>query len=128
MNLSQRKALSLGLSRRVTLIQGPPGTGKTRVACQIIKGWSRLNFRKAISSKSGQRGYENSVWKYPCLATAGSNIAVDNLAEGLSKAGLDVIRIGDGGDQNSPFLLETRVRKLLGYRGNDVRQDELRRL
>mmetsp|Transcript_18121 Transcript_18121/g.25403 ORF Transcript_18121/g.25403 Transcript_18121/m.25403 type:complete len:528 (+) Transcript_18121:826-2409(+) len=126
LNLSQKKALILGLSRRVTLIQGPPGTGKTRVACQIIKGWSRLNFRKAI--KFGHRGYENSIWKYPCLATAGSNIAVDNLAEGLSKAGLDVIRIGNGGDENSPFLLDTRAMKVLGYRGNCVRQDELRRV
>lgn len=59
-NTSQRNAIRQALSRTVSIIHGPPGTGKTATAASIIVG--------AVLAGSG-----------PVLATAASNVAVDNL-------------------------------------------------
>lgn len=72
---SQKDAVSKALcSRDVVLIHGPPGTGKTTTLVEYI----------AQEVKRGCR----------VLACAGSNIAVDNIVEGLSKLDLNVVRIG----------------------------------
>lgn len=75
--LNSEQALSLALADRaldVALVHGPPGTGKTTVLVEVI--------RRAVA-----RG--ESV-----LASAPSNLAVDNLVERLVAAGIDPVRIG----------------------------------
>ncbi|WPT18014.1 DNA-binding protein SMUBP-2 [Picochlorum sp. SENEW3] len=72
---SQKDAVTKALSSRdVVLIHGPPGTGKTTTLVEYI----------AQEVKRGCR----------VLACAGSNIAVDNIVEGLGKLDLNVVRIG----------------------------------
>lgn len=71
----QRDAVAAALAAvDIALIHGPPGTGKTRTLVEVI----------AQMVARGQR----------VLATAASNTAVDNLAERLIAAGVDVIRLG----------------------------------
>ncbi|HET9754091.1 MAG TPA: AAA domain-containing protein [Myxococcales bacterium] len=75
LNPEQRAALEL--SERavdVMLVHGPPGTGKTTVLVEAIR-------------RAAARGEK-------VLAAAPSNLAVDNLAERLVAAGIDVVRVG----------------------------------
>lgn len=95
LNPSQRQAVSAALGRRLTLIQGPPGTGKTHVSTCLLSLWV-----KEIPE----------CW--PMLATSGSNIAVDNLAEGALRLGLKVVRIGRP-EKVSPQLEEVTLEALL---------------
>ena len=75
LNGPQLAAVARALAARdVALVHGPPGTGKTRTLVEIV--------RQAIGA--GER----------VLATAASNAAVDNLAERLAAAGVDVVRLG----------------------------------
>ena len=75
LNASQRKAIAKALgSPDFFLIHGPFGTGKTRTLAELIR-------------QEVERG--NKV-----LATAESNVAVDNLVERLVGSGLKVVRIG----------------------------------
>lgn len=72
---SQREAVGFALEARdIALIHGPPGTGKTTAAVEVI--------RQAV--KRGEK----------VLASAPSNIAVDNLVERLSAFGARVVRLG----------------------------------
>ena len=75
LNTSQQTAIDEALSRRLTLIQGPPGTGKTTTATHLL--------HRLAMQGSG-----------PLLATAESNVAVDNLLEGLLDLGVKALRIG----------------------------------
>ena len=75
LNEFQVEAVGRCLSARdVALVHGPPGTGKTTVLVEVI--------RQAV--KRGQR----------VLASAPSNIAVDNMVEKLLPAGLRIVRMG----------------------------------
>jgi hypothetical protein len=78
LNSAQRAALRSSLSRTITLVQGPPGTGKTQTAARMIVG--------AVLAGCG-----------PVLATASSNVAVDNLMEAfldLRQDSLRIVRVG----------------------------------
>ncbi|MFW6381804.1 MAG: IGHMBP2 family helicase, partial [Bacillota bacterium] len=75
LNQSQTEAVRKALEARdFYLIQGPPGTGKTMTAIEIIN-----------------QGIQQDL---NILATADSNIAVDNLVERLANSGTEVIRVG----------------------------------
>ncbi len=75
LNASQRRAIAKALgSPDFFLIHGPFGTGKTRTLAELIR-------------QEVERG--NKV-----LATAESNVAVDNLVERLSGSGLRIVRVG----------------------------------
>lgn len=74
LNHSQMAAVKAVLQRPLSLIQGPPGTGKTVTSASIV-------FHLAKQAM-GQ-----------VLVCAPSNVAVDQLAEKISKAGLRVVRI-----------------------------------
>eukprot|EP00884_Botryococcus_braunii_P001927 jgi/Botrbrau1/11735/Bobra.0195s0062.1 len=75
LNASQQAAVEAALTRTLTLWQGPPGTGKTRTLLAFIVA--------ALAISKG-----------PILATAPSNVAVDNIVQGLLAAGVDVVRVG----------------------------------
>ena len=75
LNESQSEAFAKAMRCRLSLIQGPPGTGKTHTSVRILAAWS----------KNGAG---------PILAVADSNVAVDNLLEGLLEVGVRAIRLG----------------------------------
>ncbi|BAD84367.1 DNA helicase, UvrD/REP family [Thermococcus kodakarensis KOD1] len=75
LNASQRGAIAKALgSGDFFLVHGPFGTGKTRTLVELI--------RQEVA-----RGHK-------VLATAESNVAVDNIVERLADSGLKVVRIG----------------------------------
>lgn len=75
LDAAQREAVAHALAaEHAALLHGPPGTGKTRTLVEFV--------RQAVAR--GRR----------VLATAPSNVAVDNLAERLSAAGVRIVRLG----------------------------------
>jgi hypothetical protein len=94
LNPSQARAAEAAAGGCLTLVQGPPGTGKTKVAIAILLAW----VRSGVAGHGGAR--ERAV-----LATSDSNIACDNLLEGLANAGVRVVRLGRS-DNVRPELLQ----------------------
>jgi len=104
LNESQKKAVSMALgSKDFFLIHGPFGTGKTYTLSEII-------------IQEVKRG--NKV-----LATAESNVAVDNLVENLKNI-VNVVRLGHP-SRITPSLIETSLFYLLE---KDKRYEEVRKL
>lgn len=77
LNKSQREAVGKIISaNELAIVHGPPGTGKTTTLIEAVKEIIRTEPQQV-------------------LVTAPSNTAVDLLAERLSAAGLNVLRIGN---------------------------------
>ena len=90
LNPSQRAAVKSALSSTLAVWQGPPGTGKTRTLIAYIGAAVHL------ADIQQRRGRGPIV-----LAAAASNVAVDNILEGLAKESfvvggkpLRVVRLG----------------------------------
>ncbi|KIJ30456.1 hypothetical protein M422DRAFT_61717 [Sphaerobolus stellatus SS14] len=77
LNATQRRAVAFMLGERLSLIQGPPGTGKTKTIVEAV------NLLKAYFQVP-----------QPLLVCTYTNVAVDNLVEGLVKRGLKPLRVG----------------------------------
>ena len=75
LNKAQREATQAALEQRLTLIQGPPGTGKTHTGVRILETWAKQDLGTI-------------------LAVADSNVAVDNLLEGLLSLNIRAVRLG----------------------------------
>jgi superfamily I DNA and/or RNA helicase len=75
LNEFQKDAVAVCLAAEdMALVHGPPGTGKTTVLVEVIRQHAARGAR--------------------ILATAPSNIAVDNMLEKLHESGLRVVRLG----------------------------------
>jgi len=85
LNEIQFNAVTNAMTHRLSLIQGPPGTGKTFTAVRILQGW--------VKNSSA-----------PILAVAESNVAVDNILEGLLSLGINAVRLGQ------PFKVRESLR------------------
>ena len=88
LNPSQERAIRQVLTSPLSLIQGPPGTGKTLTTATVVYHMSRM-------------------YKAQILVCAPSNVAVDHLADRLSKTGLSVVRVlSKGREQGLPCLVD----------------------
>lgn len=95
LNASQANAVRSSLGRVLSLWQGPPGSGKTRTLLRLIMA--------AVAGMPKQK---------QVLATAASNVAVDNMVAGLVELGVDVVRMGQPVKVNAALhgcSLEARV-------------------
>ncbi|KAI0030729.1 AAA domain-containing protein [Vararia minispora EC-137] len=80
LNPTQVRAAAMMIGQRASLVQGPPGTGKTKTIIQALTVTKR-EFDVAL----------------PVLVCTYTNVAVDNLVEGFSQAGLNPVRVGSEG-------------------------------
>ncbi|MDZ7660659.1 IGHMBP2 family helicase [Fodinibius sp.] len=106
LNDSQREAVAYSLGAEdVHLIHGPPGTGKTTTAIEVIE--------QAV--ENGQK----------VLATAASNIAVDNMLDFLLDRGVKAVRVGHPA-RVTPQLKEHTLDSLIENNEQYQKSEELR--
>eukprot|EP01132_Coremiostelium_polycephalum_P006660 gene6660-8239_t len=110
LNESQRKAIETAANQRLTLIIGPPGCGKTYTAIHLIRFLIHMYQLREPSLKK----------RYKILATAYTNVGVDNMLEGLLKYQVKVLRIGDAPkirpelqESTLEYKLEQRMKKIM---------------
>ncbi|KAK7441735.1 hypothetical protein VKT23_016398 [Stygiomarasmius scandens] len=95
LNESQRRAMAMMIRERISLVQGPPGTGKTRTIIETIK-MLKVHFQVP----------------HPILVCTYTNVAVDNLVEGLARAKLKPLRAASAGKTKpslSQYTLEYQI-------------------
>ncbi len=88
LNESQQQAVKAILqTAQVTIVHGPPGTGKTTT---LIEGVIQL-------IRNGEK----------VLVAAPSNTAVDNIAKGLIRQGVKLLRVGNAGKADEAIFSHT---------------------
>ncbi|KAJ6570724.1 P-loop containing nucleoside triphosphate hydrolase protein [Mycena sp. CBHHK59/15] len=90
LNAIQIRAIALMIGQRISLIQGPPGTGKTKTIIETIK-LLKVYFEVP----------------HPLLVCTYTNVAVDNLVEGLAASGVRPLRVGFGGKVKASLVEHT---------------------
>ncbi|KAJ1432499.1 P-loop containing nucleoside triphosphate hydrolase protein, partial [Ochromonadaceae sp. CCMP2298] len=94
LNPSQLSAITSAVQRPLTLIQGPPGTGKTKTACALLATLVLLKQARMGDVLGGARS--QGLKGDRILACAHSNVAADNLLQGLAELGWDGKGTGSG--------------------------------
>ena len=103
---SQKKGVEFALCQKeLAVIHGPPGTGKTTTLVEIVY--------QAV--KRGEK----------VLVTAASHVAVDNIAEKLVEAGLNIIRIGKPARITSSVVLNHSVDDRLAKLGGNIQREQV---
>ncbi|KDR78403.1 hypothetical protein GALMADRAFT_1319277 [Galerina marginata CBS 339.88] len=95
LNQSQIRAMASMIGDRASLIQGPPGTGKTKTIIETVK-LLKVHFEVP----------------QPILVCTYTNVAVDNLVEGLAKVGVKPLRVGNNGNVRESLFPHTLDWKL----------------
>ncbi|KAF8216269.1 P-loop containing nucleoside triphosphate hydrolase protein [Mycena galopus ATCC 62051] len=95
LNATQIRAMALMIGQRLSLIQGPPGTGKTKTIIETIK-LLKVHFEVP----------------HPLLVCTYTNVAVDNLVEGLAASDVRPLRVGFGGKVKESLVEHTLDYKL----------------
>ncbi|KAK7031328.1 P-loop containing nucleoside triphosphate hydrolase protein, partial [Favolaschia claudopus] len=95
LNTTQIQAMALMIGHRLSLVQGPPGTGKTKTIIQTIK-LLKVHFEVP----------------HPLLVCTYTNVAVDNLVEGLAASGVRPLRIGSAGQAKASIVEHTLDHKI----------------
>ncbi|KAJ8700747.1 hypothetical protein PTI98_003744 [Pleurotus ostreatus] len=95
LNDTQRRAMAMMIGQRASLVQGPPGTGKTKTIIETVK-LLKMHFEVP----------------HPLLVCTYTNVAVDNLVEGLAATGLTPLRVGFGGKVKASLIQHTLDYKL----------------
>ncbi len=105
LNESQRQAVAaITQNEQLTIVHGPPGTGKTTTLIEAI----------AQLIKEGEK----------ILVSAPSNTAVDNIAKGLIRQGLQVLRVGNMSKVDAEIFSHTPEGRL----NNSRDQKEIKQL
>ncbi|KDQ54482.1 hypothetical protein JAAARDRAFT_135529 [Jaapia argillacea MUCL 33604] len=95
LNETQTRAVAMMVGQRISLVQGPPGTGKTKTIIEAVK-LLKVHFQVV----------------QPILVCTYTNVAVDNLVEGLAAAGVRPLRVGYGGKVKESLFEHTLDAKL----------------
>lgn len=105
LNKSQQQAVKAILQKKdVTIVHGPPGTGKTTTLTEAI----------LQLVKTGEK----------VLVSAPSNTAVDNIAKGCVRKGLNILRVGNNSKADEEIFSFTPEGKLI----NSKQQKEIKEL
>ena len=105
LNESQQQALAAILqNENVTIVHGPPGTGKTTTLVEAI----------CQLTANGEK----------VLVSAPSNTAVDNIAKGLIKNGIRLLRVGNTSKVDETIFAHTPE----GHLSNAKAQKEIKQL
>lgn len=105
LNESQQKAIiAITQNEHITIVHGPPGTGKTTTLIEAI----------VQLIKAGEK----------VLVSAPSNTAVDNIAKGLIKQGVNVLRVGNASKVDETIFIHTPEGRL----SNSKQQKEIKQL
>ncbi|MCW3119209.1 MAG: family ATPase [Chitinophagaceae bacterium] len=105
LNESQQKAVEAIIrNTSITIVHGPPGTGKTTTLIEAI----------IQLIKNGEK----------VLVSAPSNTAVDNIAKGLIKQGVQVLRVGNASKVDETIFMHTPEGRL----SNSRQQKEIKEL
>ncbi|WP_153797639.1 AAA domain-containing protein [Foetidibacter luteolus] len=105
LNESQQKAvLAIMANEQLTIVHGPPGTGKTTTLVEAV----------VLLVNAGEK----------LLIAAPSNTAVDNIARGLIKQGIKLLRVGNSSKVDETIFAHTPEGRL----NNSKAQKEIKQL